>query len=328
VLHQNSIIDSIFNIRTEADFNRVALRVFQYQYQKVDIYRDFCDALGRTVPKQYTEIPFLPISFFKTHKILSKEITLENQLIFKSSGTTIGTRSHHYVASPTLYERSFLDTFSKQIAAPKESIIMALLPNYVDQGDSSLVYMVDQLIQKSDHPLSGFYLSDPESLISAIKNAKVEGKPIILFGVSYALLDFAEKKVDLSGVKIIETGGMKGRRKEMIKEELHQILIEGLNVKEIYSEYGMTELLSQAYTDGSEYFKMPQWMKTLVRDVNDPFHLLTDGRTGGVNIIDLANYYSCSFIATDDLGVKDVNKFKILGRFDQSDMRGCNLLVN
>lgn len=328
MLQSNPTINSIFDINSEADFNRAALNVFEYQYTNLPIYRSFCDALGRTQPKHYTEIPFLPISFFKTHKILSEKFFGEDLLLFKSSGTTIGRRSQHFVAFPEIYERSFLHTFKEQMSDPKDSIVMALLPNYVQQGESSLVYMVDQLIKESNHPLSGFYLSDPDSLIQAIAKAKQEEKQIILFGVSYALLDFAEKKVDLSGAKILETGGMKGRRKEMIKEELHQILKEGLNVSEIYSEYGMTELLSQAYTDGSEYFKMPQWMRILIRDVNDPFHLLPDGRTGGVNIIDLANYYSCSFIATDDLGVKDVNKFKILGRFDQSDMRGCNLLVN
>jgi len=328
VPHKNQIIESIFNIKTDADFNRTALAVFQYQYEQVSIYRNFCDALGRPEPKHFSEIPFLPISFFKTHEIVAKEVGANKKTIFKSSGTTIGTRSQHFVASTDLYERSFLKTFTEQISDPKDTIIMALLPNYIEQGESSLVYMVDYLIKVSQHNLSGFYLSDPDALIQSIALAKTEDKNIILFGVSYALLDFAERRVDLSGVKIIETGGMKGRRKEMIKEELHQILTNGLNVRNVFSEYGMTELLSQAYTDGGEYFKTPQWMKILVRDINDPLHLLKDGRTGGVNIIDLANFYSCSFIATDDLGVNEANKFKILGRFDQSDMRGCNLLVN
>ena len=328
VPHKNPIIESIFNIKTEAEFNRAALSVFKYQYEQVEIYRNFCDALKRSAPKHYSEIPFLPISFFKSHQLIAKEIASRHQTVFKSSGTTLGTRSQHYVASLEVYEKSFLKAFSEQISDPKESIVMALLPNYVQQGDSSLVYMVDYLINASHHELSGFYLSDPDALIQAIGKAKKENKNIVLFGVSYALLDFAEKEVDLSGVKIIETGGMKGRRKEMIKEELHQILTAGLNVPNIYSEYGMTELLSQAYTDGSEYFRTPNWMKVLVRDINDPLHILPDGKTGGVNIIDLANFYSCSFIATDDLGVKEENKFKILGRFDQSDMRGCNLLVN
>lgn len=328
MLHKDPIIESLFNIKTEADFNRAALSVFDYQFNQVEIYRNFCNALGRTEPKHYSEIPFLPISFFKTHQIIAEEKKAAHQAVFQSSGTTIGTRSKHYVASLEVYERSFLETFREQISDPKDSIVMALLPNYIDQGDSSLVYMVDYLVKASQHDLSGFYLSDPEALILAIDKAKKEEKDIVLFGVSYALLDFAERKIDLSGVKIIETGGMKGRRKEMIKEELHELLKAGLNVSNVYSEYGMTELLSQGYTDGSEYFKTPNWMKILVRDINDPLCILPDTKTGGVNIIDLANIYSCSFIATDDLGVKEANKFKILGRFDQSDMRGCNLLVN
>lgn len=328
MLNKQPVFNSIFNIKTESDFNRVALDVFQYQYQHTKTYRDFCNALNKTQPKHYTEIPFLPISFFKTHTVLSEEMNIEHSIVFKSSGTTLGTRSQHYVASKEVYEHSFLTNFSKQITDPKDSIILALLPNYVQQGDSSLVYMVDYLIQASQHHLSGFYLSDYSAFISTIEKAKTENKTIILFGVSYALLDIAEKKIDLSGVKIIETGGMKGRRKEMIKEELHHVLKNGLNVSKIYSEYGMTELLSQAYTDGSEYFSSPQWMKILIRDVNDPLHLLQEGKTGGVNVIDLANYYSCSFIATDDLGVVNKNNFKILGRFDQSDIRGCNLLIN
>lgn len=324
----NSIIKSIFEIKLEEDFNELALEVYKYQYSHVKIYRDFCDALGRKAPIHFTEIPFLPISFFKTHQILSDEIDPKELLVFKSSGTTQSVRSQHYIASPELYEQSFLTTFSKQITDPKEAVILALLPNYVEQGESSLVYMVDFLVKNSNHPLSGFYLADLDSLIDAIQKSRKENKKIVLFGVSYALLDLAEKKLDLSGVTIIETGGMKGRRKEMIKEELHQILCDGLNVPHIYSEYGMTELLSQGYTDGTEYFTSPNWMKVLVRDIDDPLNIRLDGKTGGINIIDLANFYSCSFIGTDDLGLQQGNRFKILGRFDQSDIRGCNLLVN
>lgn len=324
----NSIVDSIFEINSEKDFNELALRVYEYQYTHVSVYRDFCNALGRKAPAHYTEIPFLPISFFKTHKILSDEINSEGLLVFKSSGTTQSIRSQHYLAFPILYEQSFMDTFSKQIADPKESIVMALLPNYVEQGESSLVYMVDHLVKESNHPLSGFYLSDLDLLITAIQKSRKENKKIILFGVSYALLDLADKNIDLSGVTVLETGGMKGRRKEMIKEELHQILCDGLNVSHIYSEYGMTELLSQGYTDGTEYFTAPNWMKVLIRDIDDPLNIRQEGKTGGVNVIDLANFYSCSFIGTDDLGVQQGNRFKILGRFDQSDIRGCNLLVN
>jgi len=328
LVNRNSFIKSIFNIQSETDFNRIALNVFSYQYQHVAIYKAFCVALGRATPKHYSEIPFLPISFFKTHQVLSDEISPKNRLIFKSSGTTQSVRSQHYIADADIYIKSFMETFSHQISKPEDSIIMALLPNYLEQGDSSLVYMVDYLIKKSNHPLSGFYLSDLDQLIRTIKSAKNEKKSLVLFGVSYALLDLADKNVDLSGVTIIETGGMKGRRKEMIKEELHEVLSNGLNVPHIHSEYGMTELLSQAYTTGGAYFTPPQWMKILMRDINDPLHLLPEGKTGGVNVIDLANFYSCSFIATDDLGVQQGSKFKILGRFDQSDIRGCNLLVN
>lgn len=328
VIKTNPIINSIFNISTEEDFNQTALDVFNYQYQHVSVYRNFCNAIHRTEPQHYSEIPFLPISFFKSHHIVSDEFKEEPSLVFKSSGTTNTKRSQHPIASPEIYERSFEATFRKQIAHPAASIILALLPNYLEQGDSSLVYMVDYLIKESNHPLSGFYLNNPTELVQVIQKAKKEDKTIVLFGVSYALLDFAEKGTDLSGVKILETGGMKGRRKEMIREELHQILCKGLNVDKIYSEYGMTELLSQAYTAGEEFFTPPKWMKLLIRDVNDPLYFIKDGKTGGVNVIDLANLYSCSFIATDDLGVTQKDRFKVLGRFDQSDIRGCNLLVS
>lgn len=328
MLNKSNLTKSLFEIESEKDFNEIALAVYQYQYEHVSVYRDFCNALGRKAPTYYKEIPFLPISFFKTHKILSDEITEENLLIFKSSGTTQSIRSHHYIADPKIYIDSFLETFTNQIANPKDAIILALLPNYVEQGESSLVYMVDHLVKESEHSLSGFYLTELDLLVATIEKAKREDKKIILFGVSYALLDLGEKGADLSGVIILETGGMKGRRKEMIKEELHQILCDGLNVPHIYSEYGMTELLSQGYTDGTEYFTSPKWMKVIMRDVNDPLHIRPEGKTGGVNVIDLANFYSCSFIATDDLGVQEGNRFKILGRFDVSDIRGCNLLVN
>ncbi|HLW38880.1 MAG TPA: hypothetical protein VKX31_00720 [Brumimicrobium sp.] len=322
------ILTSIFNIQSEDEFNQVALSVFDYQYKNNLVYRGFCDNLGKTNPKKVEEIPFLPISFFKSHRVISNEIQKDNSLIFKSSGTTLGKRSQHIVPYPEIYIHSFLETFSKQFVDPKEAVILALLPNYIEQGDSSLVFMVDYLINKSEHPLSGFYLFNPEELIEVINKAKNEKKSVFLFGVSYALLDFAEFNVDLTGVKVIETGGMKGRRKEMIKEELHEILKTKFKVKSIYSEYGMTELMSQAYTDGTEFFRTPPWMKICIRDVNDPLELIREGKTGGVNVIDLANFYSCSFIATDDLGLLQRDKFKILGRFDSSDIRGCNLLVN
>ncbi len=324
----NPIIDSIFSISTEEDFNQTALKVFHYQYQNVSVYHSFCDAIGCSSPQHYTEIPFLPISFFKSHLVQSNEFKNKGHLLFKSSGTTHAKRSRHAIPFPEIYKRSFETTFKKQIAHPEESIILALLPNYIEQGNSSLVYMVDALINASEDALSGFYLNNPQEIIPIIKASKRKGKTVVLFGVSYALLDLAEKKTDFSRVKIIETGGMKGRRKEIIREELHQILCAGFNVEKIYSEYGMTELLSQAYTKGNSFFYPPPWMKALIRDVNDPLSYKSEGRTGGLNIIDLANFYSCSFIATDDLGMKKGNQFKVLGRFDQSDIRGCNLLVS
>jgi hypothetical protein len=311
---------------TKANFTENALDLFYFQYENVKVYGEYCRYLGVTTPKNLKEIPFLPIQFFKSHKILAANC--EVQKIFKSSGTTTSNRSEHYIASRALYEQSFLKTFSSQIVNPEEAIIVALLPNYLEQGDSSLVYMVDSLIKLSDHELSGFYLDDLTKINELINKAKQVDRKIVIFGVSFALLDLAEKNINLSETIIIETGGMKGRRKEIIRSELHSILVKGLNVDCIYSEYGMTELLSQAYTDGSEFFDSPAWMKVMIRDINDPLNYRPDQKTGGVNIIDLANRYSCSFIATDDLGVIHNERFKILGRFDQSDIRGCNLLVN
>lgn len=326
--NKNQVKNRFLNIKSEEEFNATALETFHYQYNNIEVYSEFCNSLNRTNPSHYSEIPFLPISFFKTHKIFSKELKSTPEVVFKSSGTTQGgLRSQHYIAFPDIYEASFLPTFASQMVDPKEAIVFALLPNYLEQGDSSLVYMVDYLIKESRDPLSGFYLNDIPKLLDSIQKAKATSKEIILLGVSYALLDLADEKEDLSGVKIIETGGMKGRRKEMIKEELHEYLKEGLNLNAIYSEYGMTELLSQGYTDGTEFFSTPNWMKILIRDINDPLQILGENRTGGVNVIDLANYYSCSFIATDDLGQVHSNQFKILGRFDNSDIRGCNLLI-
>ena len=317
--------EDIFRVSPE-NFEDQALTVFRYQYENVEVYQAYCKLRGVTNPSQLQEIPFLPIQFFKSHKILARNT--DYQQLFKSSGTTIGQRSQHFIADIKCYEASFFKTFNDQIADPKEAVILALLPNYLEQGSSSLVYMVDALIKASDHPHSGFYLNQLEDIGHTILKAKATVRKVILFGVSFALLDLAEQKLDLSGVHIIETGGMKGRRKEITREELHERLRNGLNVESITSEYGMTELLSQAYLGKDGFFSAPSWMKVLIRDVNDPLSYLNEGRTGGVNVIDLANFYSCSFIATDDLGLWENNKFKILGRFDQSDIRGCNLLVN
>lgn len=320
--------EDIFSIQTEDEFNRQALKTFAYQYEQLPVYRKFCNHIHRTSPSTYLEIPFLPISFFKTHRIVASEKDREGLTEFKSSGTTQTIRSHHHLVDTSLYESSFSHTFTHQIVQPKEAIILALLPNYLEQGYSSLVYMVDYLIKESGDERSGFYLYEHEELINVIQSAKKTKKKIILFGVSYALLDLAEKNIDLSSVIIIETGGMKGRRKEMIREELHEKLKKGLHASTIQSEYGMTELLSQAYMNTSGWFTPPKWMKVMIRDIYDPFQEIKNGRTGGINIIDLANYYSCSFISTEDLGRVNGNTFKIMGRFDSSDLRGCNLLLN
>lgn len=325
-MNNSNLENAIFNIQNAKDFEVLALEIFRFQYLNNSVYSEFCNYLGITDPKDIKEIPFLPISFFKSRKIIAYNYPAE--LVFKSSGTTGQSRSQHFISKPELYKKSFITAFELLMGDIKGSVFMALLPNYIEQGDSSLVYMVDHLIKKSGNKLSGFYLNNHDNLLKSIGSARKESKSIFLFGVSYALLDLAEKNTDLSGVKVIETGGMKGRRKELTREELHENLKAGLNIDTVYSEYGMTELLSQAYLQKDGFFHSPRWMKILIRDVNDALTFLPEGKTGGVNVIDLANLYSCSFIATDDLGVKSMEFFKILGRFDLSDIRGCNLLVN
>jgi hypothetical protein len=315
--------NKIFSV-TDSNFEEIALEVFEFQYRNNPIYKRFVDYLGKTKPTSIFEIPFLPISFFKTHEIrcFQKDIAIH----FKSSGTG-GNRSNHYIEDLEMYTRSFEPTYRNQIGNPEEQVIIALLPNYIEQGESSLVYMVHALIQQSNNSLSGFYLNDLEKINKTYQSALALGKKVVVFGVSYALLDLAEQKIDLAQATIIETGGMKGRRKELTKEELHKELIDGLNVAYIASEYGMSELLSQAYSDKNGVFTTPPWMKILIRDVNDALSFEAEGKTGGINVIDLANLYSCSFIATQDLGKVFGDSFQLLGRFDNSDIRGCNLLV-
>jgi hypothetical protein len=317
--------DRIFSLNSTDDFNRLALDSYAYQKMNCEVYKNFIDLLGRPEPKTYTEIPFLPISFFKEQEIIAEGFS--PQLTFLSSGTTGMQRSQHLVARSALYERSFMETYRQQIGQPDEQVILALLPSYLEQGQSSLVYMVDRLIAESKSEHSGFLLHSIDDVVIRYEQARLQGKKTILFGVSYALLDLAEKGIDLSDATIIETGGMKGRRKEMTKAALHDTLKNQLKAKVVLSEYGMTELLSQAYCDDQLNFQTPPWMKVLVRDVNDPLSWAKPGKTGGINVIDLANLYSCSFIATQDLGRVDQDSFQILGRYDQSDIRGCNLLV-
>lgn len=318
------LVNQIFSISSEETFNECALKVFEFQYAKNQLYKTFVDGLGKNSPLHYSEIPFLPISFFKSHRIATSDF--DEQIIFKSSGTG-GERSSHYIKDTIIYEQSFFAAYKELINDPKNQVILALLPNYVEQGESSLVYMVEHLIQASNHPLSGFVLNQPEEISKRYKLALKENKQVVIFGVSYALLDLAEQKVNLKEALIIETGGMKGRRKELTKQELHQAIIDGTKVGFVSSEYGMTELLSQGYSNKDQLFDTPPWMKILIRDINDPLSLIEEGKTGGINVIDLANLYSCSFIATQDLGKIHASQFEIMGRFDNSDIRGCNLLV-
>jgi len=317
-------VNDILTINSKDDFLRLALKVYHYQKEHCSVYGDYVRNLYKGEPRRLEEIPFLPISFFKTHKVICSDKSEE--VLFKSSGTG-GVRSKHFVQNVNLYEKSFNSIYDEQIGDPSNQVILALLPNYIEQGESSLVYMVDHLIKRTMSQLSGFYLDNLNELVSQYQIAIDQGKQVVLFGVSYALLDLAELNPDLSQAIIIETGGMKGKRPEMTKSELHSTLKKGFNCKSIASEYGMTELLSQSYSNAEGKFDQPAWMKILVRDVNDPLSYVSEGKTGGLNVIDLANLNSCSFVATQDLGRMINDQFEIIGRFDNSDIRGCNLLI-
>ncbi len=314
----------IFSIDNELDFERVVYEVYDYQVKNSPVYREYVKQLNRKTPQSIHQIPFLPISFFKTHRVAEEDAV--NELIFKSSGTG-GDRSQHFVQSAEHYQHTFRSIYKEFIGDPEEHVVLGLLPNYLDQGDSSLVYMVDDLIANSKHPLSGFVLDDMTDLIRRYNEATQTGKQVVIFGVAYSLLDLCELKPDLHRATVIETGGMKGRRKELTKQELHETLRKGLKCDRIMSEYGMTELLSQAYSNANGIFETCNWMRVLIRETNDPFSFAEEGKTGGINVIDLANVHSCSFIATQDLGRIVQNGFEIMGRFDHSDLRGCNLLV-
>lgn len=318
-------IDRVFQIRSSDEFERLALEAFHYQCNQPGIYSDFVRTLGRPEPKNIGDIPFLPISFFKSHPIIGNgQVPL---LTFKSSGTTGNDRSVHLVAEPNIYERSFTSAYELFVGDPKHQVIVALLPNYLEQGDSSLVYMIDSLIKKTGCSMSGFCLGDKESVLKAYHFAVVHKKTFVLFGVTYALLDLAEQGLSIPNSIVFETGGMKGRREEWSKERLHETLSSAFGVAHIASEYGMTELLSQAYSMEKGLFSSPPWMKILLRDVNDPLSPVKIGKTGGINVIDLANIHSCCFIATQDLGRMKGIQFQLMGRFDHTDIRGCNLLV-
>lgn len=322
--------DRIFNIKTKEDFWETALGVFNYQFSNNQVYREFVTLLGREKSqiKRLEEISFLPVEFFRDHRITTGERPA--QIIFESSGTTGILPGRHYVSDLILYEESFLKAFRLFYGDPAKYLIIALLPSYTEREGSSLVYMADKLIKESRHSLSGFYKGKTGEIINVINKGKKEGADILLLGVSFALLDLAESESpDLSGVIVMETGGMKGRRKELTRSELHSALKEKLNVNTVHSEYGMTELMSQAYSSGEGIFYCPPWMKIVLRDPQDPLSIFDKpGKTGGINIIDLANLNSCSFIATGDLGkLHNDGGFEVLGRFDNSDIRGCNLMA-
>lgn len=320
--------DRIFGIQNPEQFETAALEAFAYQFENIPVYRSFCDLLYKhpSDVKSIEEIPFLPIEFFKTHQIISA--SQKPEIVFTSSGTTGMQVSKHLVADTALYEKSYMQAFSHFYGNIEDYTILALLPSYLERQGSSLVYMVNDLIAKSKNPASGFYLDQLDTLAEKLKNLDAEGHKILLIGVSFALLDLVEKhSFALKNTIVMETGGMKGRRKEMIREELHSILKQGFGVDAIHSEYGMTELLSQAYSKGKGIFKCPPWMRILIREPEDALSVIHN-KTGGINVIDLANINSCCFIATQDLGfVNSNNTFEILGRFDQSDIRGCNLMV-
>jgi len=322
-------IKTIFDINSELEFNEKALKIFHWQAKNIPVYKEYISSLelkSENINK-IKEIPFLPIQFFKSREVMEKGNAPE--ITFKSSGTTEMGRSQHFVADLNLYQQSFTKGFEAAYGDIYNTCIIALLPNYQEQGDSSLIYMIDSLIEQSGHSKSGFYLNEKNALLDTLSELKKSNTKTLLIGVTYALLDFIEKqKIDFSNLTVMETGGMKGRRKEIVREELHELLSDGFGVSKIHSEYGMTELLSQAYSCGNGVFNTPAWMKILTREINDPLSLCKENKTGGVNVIDLANINSCCFISTQDLGrVIGNNQFEIIGRFDNSDTRGCNLMI-
>lgn len=327
---------SIFDCHDSNQFNKIALEIFHFQVQNNAVYKQYVEALkiNRHSIVNIKQIPFLPIEFFKSHNVISNESPNDMPVshIFESSGTTGIQPSKHFVQDISIYENSFRKGFDHFYGNIEDYCVLALLPSYLERKDSSLIYMCNDLINRSKHPESDFYLNNYKELLLTLE--KLENQKTLLIGVSFALLDLAEmvekekKNIDFSKVIIMETGGMKGKREELIREELHKKLSHAFGLKLIHSEYGMTELLSQAYSKGNGIFNCPPWMRVLIRDTNDPFAVLPDEKTGGINLIDLANINSCSFIATQDLGkIHNDNSFEVLGRFDNSDIRGCNLLV-
>jgi hypothetical protein len=319
--------EQIFLVDNEISFNSLCLEIFNYQFLHNKVYKEYCNLVLKHHPtelKHYSQIPFLPIQFFKNKEIYCSIQIPEVQ--FTSSTTTSQTPSRHFVADKNTYIKSFIKTFELFYGPVNDYCILALLPSYLERKGSSLIFMIEELIKRSNDDDSGFFLYNHQELFNVLKR-KEKSKKTLLFGVTFALLDFAEKfQVELSNTIIMETGGMKGRKIEQTREEVHQQLTNAFGTTNIHSEYGMTELLSQSYSMGEGIFVSPPWMRALIRDYADPFSYLEQGRTGAINIIDLANIYSCSFIATDDLGRLNHKGFEVLGRMDNSEIRGCNLM--
>ena len=345
------MMNGIFQIKNEAEFQQKCLETFHFQYNNIEIYRKFVDYLNID-PNEINEvekIPFLPIEMFKNHTILDQN--KKKDLFFESSGTTQMNLSKHWISDEKLYQESIEKSFEQFIGKAEDYIFLGLLPSYLEKQNSSLIYMVDFLMKKSGKPENGYFLYNHEELYKVLKELSKQNEKVILFGVAFALLDFLDfAKTNHQIIEssdqliIIETGGMKGRKQEMTKDELLAIFHQGFGTDKIYSEYSMTELLSQAYSLGQNIYETPNWMRILIRNTEDPFSYLEAGRNGAINIIDLANRHSCSFIATQDLGRKltdseilqfgsndkkiNSNQFQVLGRIDHSDIRGCSLLVS
>lgn len=327
---KKKLIEQLFKINNNAKFERLALQIFRYQVAHNKIYRSYIKALKIDIENisGINEIPFLPIQLFKNQEVMCGEFVPE--MVFESSGTSGLNTSKHIISDLSIYQNSFIKSFNTFYGDIGKYCILGLLPSYLERNNSSLVYMVNELIKRSNFPQSGFYRDNYEALISVINSEKLNDQHIILIGVTYALLDIVENyQLNNPNLIVMETGGMKGKRRELTREELHQKLKKGFNAKSIHSEYGMTEILSQAYSQRDGIFFTPNWMQILIRDINDPFCIVEKGVSGGINIIDLANINSCSFIMTQDLGRQNNDgSFEVLGRFDSSDIRGCNLLVD
>jgi len=320
---------ALFSLQ-EQDLEATALEVFRFQYKKNDLYRAYTDAL-RIRPEDVTtlhKIPFLPIQFFKTHTVVSGKFKPE--LTFESSGTTQTVNSRHLVKEADLYERSYIAAFERFYGPVEDFVVLGLLPSYLERKHSSLVYMVQDMVKRSNHAASGFYLYEHDQLFARLQELESRGQKTLLIGVTFGLLDFAEKyALHLKNTIVMETGGMKGRREEWTRQQVHTFLQERLGCTAIHAEYGMTELLSQAYSYGQGHFNCPPWMKVLVRDENDPFQFYEENAAGVINVVDLANIHSCSFIATEDIGrLHEHGTFEVLGRLDNSALRGCSLMVS